>query len=63
MKVVDLIKYLESLNYDDETEFAVCIFNRSIPDFKLYEGENLLNVVKNADCNVINMIGINIIDD
>ena len=63
MKVVDLIKYLESLDYDDETEFAVCIFNRSVPDFKLYEGKNLLNVVRNADCSGINMIGINIIED
>lgn len=63
MKVVDLVKYLESLNYDEETEFAVCVFNPSITDIKLYEGESLLNVVRNADCSGINMIGINILGE
>lgn len=63
MKVIDLIKYLEKLDYDDETEFAVCVFNPSIPDIKLYEGKSLLNVVRNADCSGINMIGINILGD
>lgn len=62
MKVVDLIKRFEELNYDDETEFAVCVFDPSVPKIRLYEKEDFQNVIRNADCSKINMIGINILE-
>ena len=61
MKIVDLIKRFKEIGYDKDTEFAVCVINKTDIDIKLYEELSIDDVVKNEDCMNYNQIGLVIV--
>lgn len=57
MLAKELIRKIQDLSPDDETDIEILVFDW---ESGLFDFLNIVDVVRNADCSGINSIGINV---
>ena len=57
MLATELIRKIQDLSPDDETDIEILVFDW---ESGLFDFLNIVDIVRNADCSGINAIGINV---